>query len=1107
MKLRILSTLGAAFAAVLVASCGETTNEPPSQLNLDRPVDIAFACWGGLRFTHGETATIDHLIDYSAQPIASCDKRTELRKEDPPNSGNLEPVHVPPGQENLTQQGGLALPGVSYYGFILQSARGTVAIAEFPPQTQVLANADPLVNVKDADELTPGKNGISVGEDPIAITTDKIGCYEVVANAGSCDLSALDIGSALDSNDSDVRVDRIPIVNAAGEEMLARPAAMVGDVPGGEIGFECPMQPTGIVYVAYPACHLVAAVDSSNGTIVAGIDYSSGTPTITDGNVSCPAECGGGGTFTAGVRPVALDIKYNKDADSTRLVIGAENSSQLTIVNLGADSLPASLQPLLLEDTQGGDMGVTAVALGPQIGAGGRDGVINDDIATGGQFQFVYAIATDGSIRVADVLDINSECDTNVDPRLIDDVTSVRDLSCFPVGAPTTPARRANARGPGIRLPATYHDVIPTSLEIHRVSNAPNDGPTHLPAHLVGYFTIVTASNGSVYVIDVDDDDSPDYKDQGSPMAVQLPLAISHHLRDAIPGRNFLAEASRTDPGDPDDPNDDRTEVYPICSTNGPDPDAQSGNAGGVRSTANPTRNVPSGFVSAEKVTELPSIRQVQCIGEDASKNPDNRVVSELSFAAPAEVRDLVYQDLISLLSENWTATYEGPLSVDTADTDVDGPPIRVAQVVVDTLGMHLEDAAKPFCEAGVEQWDIVQMRGCDPQVGDAQCPIGYRCFVHPNSEITGLGACMLADEADRLADACKDFLTTSRRYTVGRSESGELNLLPRKRQLAQTPLDGCVDTDQCTMLADYAKKLASSAHPVEDMTEPNARKYECRADPDRPPLDGPGQTGKRCIEVCTQSSDCSTGAVCREGVCMEGVIPPQSCVNAPQRYELRAHDAFTMIGSRSGYIHSMIRDAASDRCVRDPAAHPFEIGRIPLAAPACDPTADLRTGRRPDGTFEPNPCSTTVDQVENVPNYVPNTCTLGDPASVTITRQAPAIRFRNRGFMIHLVDPTYPGDAVCNKDMAGALGNVPTVFPNYQLAWRQTAGLTPFTLNGASAGLRPAYPVRVVSGPTESIWIVDQGDYLSTSVTEPSTRGKVYRIEGQALGKLSVLQ
>jgi len=47
----------------------------------------------------------------------------------------------------------------------------------------------------DADPLTPAVNAISVGEEPIAIAPDNSGCFEVTANAGSCDVSVIDVKS------------------------------------------------------------------------------------------------------------------------------------------------------------------------------------------------------------------------------------------------------------------------------------------------------------------------------------------------------------------------------------------------------------------------------------------------------------------------------------------------------------------------------------------------------------------------------------------------------------------------------------------------------------------------------------------------------------------------------------------------------------------------------------------------------------------------------------------------------------------------------------------------------------------------------------------------
>jgi hypothetical protein len=565
-----------------------------------------------------------------------------------------------------------------------------------------------------------------------------------------------------------------------------------------------------------------------------------------------------------------------------------------------------------------------------------------------------------------------------------------------------------------------------------------------------------------------------------------LPLAIAHQLRHATPapGLRALDEVEG--------------QVVNDCEDNGPDPDAQAGNFGGPRSTGFPSRNVPAGVIAPEKTQELPGIRQILCMDPDTVKP-----VSELGFPAPDAVRDLEFPDIRAMENETWSLTWQGNLSLDKADSSIDGPSVRVGQIVVDGGGMRITDQSQPFCDAGVEQFDIVQLRGCDSSLGDAECPLGYTCFVHPNSQVVGLGACMLEDEADRLAEACKDFLTSTRRYTVGRAASGELRLLPRKNVLRTTPLDGCVDDNQCETLADYALKVSGSAHPVNDTTPTDPHTWACRADSDRTPLDRPGQTGKRCIEVCTQTTDCSVGRICQQVYCMEGVTPPQACVNAPQRFELRAADAFTAVGTRSGYIHSTILDQATGKCMKDPTASPYEIGRIPINPPPCDPTADLRTGRLAAGGYEPNPCSLTVDHTELAPAYLPGTCEPATPATTLVTRQAPAIKFRNRALNLTIVDPYYPGDQTCIRDRLGMQGKIPLVFPGFQLSWRQTGGFVPYLLPLTTA----AFPVRVVRGPTESIWVIDQGDYLSTSVTQPSTRGKVFRVEAQAPGLVNILE
>src|SRR5262249_48240511 len=125
--------------------------------------------------------------------------------------------------------------------------------------------------------------------------------------------------------------------------------------------------------------------------------------------------------------------------------------------------------------------------------------------------------------------------------------------------------------------------------------------------------------------------------------------------------------------------------------------------------------------------------------------------------------------------------------------------------------------------------------------------------------------------------------------------------------------------------------------------------------------------------------------------------------------------------------------------------------------------------------------------------------------------RSAPAIKLRTRGMTLTMVDPYYPGDTMCPLDRGGVqdpsvvkgVDRVPVVYPGYELTFRQTAGYTPLTLSA----IAPVFPVKVVRGPSDSIWVIDDGDFLSTTGLEASTRGKVFRIESSNLGTFNLLE
>ena len=377
---------------LLIAACSDTTPTGTNLLNLDRPVDIAFACYGGLRITNGQLPpTTDETVTTSAQPTSACDTRSL------PHDLNT-PTPTAPGQEQLTSQDPKApiVPDAEWVAFILQSEPGTVAIANWltKPST-AFSGGD--VTVLDANPLTPGQNSISVGENPVAIATDVAGCKEVIVNAGSCDMSVLDINSRARQRPTAI-VDRLDVTTPNGTKLRSKPIAMAMQPAGGTIGVTCPAAATGLAYVAYPSCHAVAAIDTATGIVQRRSrstpaacrrsfpTATSRAPTSAPAPRSPPARARSRSSLS-------LDTRVNREV----LAIGADNSNVLTVIELDPNTaLPQSVSSRIpLENTAKGDLGVTSVAVSPEIGMGGFTGMINDDGSPGGQSQFVYAVTTD----------------------------------------------------------------------------------------------------------------------------------------------------------------------------------------------------------------------------------------------------------------------------------------------------------------------------------------------------------------------------------------------------------------------------------------------------------------------------------------------------------------------------------------------------------------------------------------------------------------------------------------------------------------------------------------------------------------------------------------
>jgi|GEM_PF-3748504 DNA-binding beta-propeller fold protein YncE len=448
------------------------------------------------------------------------------------------------------------------YGFVANTTAGTVSMFRV---------ADDKTELIDLNPATPGYGVIPVGSFPTDLAVTQDGCRVVVANSNSCDLSQIDVQGSLDVAASIREVPAGGVVSGiipktVDGPLRARPHEIVivpSSVPDKGDAL-CSATTEYRAFVSFPGCQLVAEIDLRSGMVVQGVMITETGYVFTD-RPQCPAEClmrgeservdaglvtpdAGGSPDASSIIDAASETAPSMDAGvavdsgttepkATANLGGvqpyglalADDGSMLFVSSAGAnfismfkvDTTSAKLsdaKPIVLS---GDNAQTLRLAVSPQTRQLGR---------------FVYAIARDRSLRVISV-DSLTECETNLDlARVPDGGIPLAQARCFAVGDATAP-RRVTAEGSGIVFSGRAPQDV-TFVNV-AVNNGADGGVTNSDAGTMatpfeGIFAMVAVSDGSIYVIDVED--LHQVVDSSSTL---LPQKLPHRIRNSLKGSYF----------------------------------------------------------------------------------------------------------------------------------------------------------------------------------------------------------------------------------------------------------------------------------------------------------------------------------------------------------------------------------------------------------------------------------------------------------------------------------------------------------------------------------------------------------------------------------------
>ena len=418
------------------------------------------------------------------------------------------------------------------YGFVANTARSEVAVFRTELDAERLVDLDPGI---------PGYGFIPVGSYPTQAKASADGCRVVTVNSGSCDLSVIDVPQVLQVASNEITKPTGALVSSvvprtADGPLRARPQEMVM-IPLAapkKATDACPARTDSRAYMTFPRCNLVAEVDLSTGKLVRGLILRPDGVEITD-RPSCPAECIMRGETTrvdSGVKDLTArpaDIKQIPDApasDSKPTDAGVADASP-------NDSAAADAGVKVGDSLVAGASGVLPYGLAYNhedrqlyVSTAGAGFVAVIDIDTKGAFsrvrriqlgvattriklsprtrhlgRFLYAIASDRSVRVIST-SVLRECETNLDlARAPEAGVPIRRAGCQVVGANNSIPRRATSKTPGLR----FGEWIPRDIEFITGPELKDQPDGHLATPIQGIYALIAVSDGTVYVVDVED--------------------------------------------------------------------------------------------------------------------------------------------------------------------------------------------------------------------------------------------------------------------------------------------------------------------------------------------------------------------------------------------------------------------------------------------------------------------------------------------------------------------------------------------------------------------------------------------------------------------------